>query len=408
MKQVGWLIVLSLFLFTGCSKMNIEKDHHQVPDFTERHSVADTITVEFSGIDLMMEEMSVEEKIGQLLIVGMSGKTFNGEIDRLIRQNKVGGIILLGKNISTPSGIVQLLNDSKKANEGNDIQLLLSVDEEGGRVSRIPAGMKKLPAASLIGQKNKESFAYETGIYLAELLHSFGYNMNFAPVLDVNSNPQNPVIGDRSFSSDPYKVASLGMSVMKGMTDNGIISVVKHFPGHGDTHIDSHKALPIIQKSLQELKQTELVPFQKAIDENVDMIMVAHILFPELDKEYPSSLSKKIITDLLRNEMHYNGVVITDDLTMGAIVNEYTVAEAAIQSFLAGSDLLLIAGDYQNQVDTFDTLVAAVESGIISMERLDESVKRILELKNRYELDDKVIEEIDVKKLNQKYDELMS
>ncbi|WP_339251131.1 beta-N-acetylhexosaminidase [Sporosarcina sp. FSL W8-0480] len=407
MKQMGWIIVLSLFLFTGCSKLNVETDLQPVPDFTERQSVSDTVEVEFSGIDLMMEEMSVEEKVGQLLVVGMSGKTFNGDIERLIRQRKVGGIILLGKNISTPSGIVQILNESKKANEGNKIPLFLSVDEEGGRVSRVPAGLKKLPAASLVGQKNNESFAYDTGVYLAELLHAFGYNMNFAPVLDVNSNPQNPVIGDRSFSSDPQKVASLGMSVRKGMNDNGIISVVKHFPGHGDTHIDSHKSLPVIQKSLQQLQETELVPFEKAIDENVDMIMVAHILFPELDKEFPSSLSKKIITDLLRNEMHYNGVVITDDLTMGAIVNEYSVAEAAIQSFMAGSDLLLVAGDYTNQIDTFDTLVEAVESGIISMERLDESVRRILELKNRYELDDKIIQDIDVKKLNQKYDELM-
>ncbi|MDN4606946.1 beta-N-acetylhexosaminidase [Sporosarcina highlanderae] len=408
MRHVVYIIVFSLFLFSsGCSQQNAKNDYQHNLVFRERHSIVEPSKVEFSQTDLLMDKMSVDEKIGQLIVVGMEGKSYNNDIDSLIRRKHVGGIILLGKNISTADGIVEILNDSKKANAGNKVPLLLSVDEEGGRVSRLPKGMKKLPSAASIGQKNKE-FAYETGTYLADVLHSLGYNMNFAPVLDVNSNPKNPVIGDRSFSSNPSEVASLGMSVMKGMTDNGIISVVKHFPGHGDTHVDSHKSLPVIHKSLKELRETELVPFQRAIDEYADMIMVAHILFPELDKEYPSSLSKKIITDLLRKEMHYDGIVITDDLTMGAIVNEYSVPEAALQAFLAGSDLLLVAGDYQNQIDTFDALRTAVESGVISMRRLDESVKRILELKERYQLEDKVNEEIDVKKLNQKYDELMS
>lgn len=365
------------------------------------------LEITFSKVDLLMEEMSVEEKVGQLLVVGMKGKSFNHEVDRLIRQYHVGGLILLGKNVSTPSGILQLLNESKKANADNEIPLFLSVDEEGGRVSRLPASMKKLPPAASIGKKNDEEFAYATGAYLAEVLQSLGYNMNFAPVLDVHSNTKNPVIGDRSFSSYPQEVASIGMSVMKGMRDNGIISVVKHFPGHGDTHIDSHKSLPIINKSLQELQQTELIPFQRAIDEQVEMIMVAHIIFPELDGVYPSSLSKKIISGLLRDEMHYDGVIITDDLTMGAIVNDYTVPQAALQSFIAGSDLLLIAGDYQDQVDTLDVLIAAVKSGTITEKRLDESVRRILELKYRYKLDDPIHKEIDVEKINHKYKELM-
>lgn len=231
--------------------------------------------------------------------------------------------------------------------------------------------------------------------------------MNFAPVLDVNSNPNNPVIGDRSFGADPEQVANLGTSTMHGMMDNGIISVVKHFPGHGDTVVDSHKVLPKIEASLERLRQMELIPFQKAIKEGVDAIMVAHLLIPALDHLYPSSMSKAVITDLLRNEMAFNGVVITDDLTMGAIVNEYTVAEAALQSFIAGSDLLLIVGGYEDEISAIETLMSAVETGSITEDRLNESLKRILSLKEKYDVNDEVTGAFDVEMINESYERLM-
>ncbi len=242
--------------------------------------------------------------------------------------------------------------------------------------------------------------------YLAEVLNEFGYNMNFAPVLDVNSNPRNPVIGDRSFGSDPYQVAKLGISTMHGMMDNGIIPVVKHFPGHGDTVVDSHKALPKVETTLEALRNVELVPFQKAIEEGADAVMVAHILFPALDPDYPSSMSKAIITGLLRNEMQFEGVIITDDLTMGAIANDYTIPEAAVQSFIAGSDLLLVVRDYEDQINTFNALIKAIETGEITEERLNESVKRILTLKEKYSVSDEVHEKVDVDKINEMYDKL--
>lgn len=373
-----------------------------MPTFVEREQVAPIAEVPISYTDQQLEKMSLEEKIGQLVIVGMEGKAFSDQLDRLIRQYHVGGIILLGKNVSTPTGIVQLLNEAKLANKDYSIPLFISVDEEGGRVSRLPVGMKKLPTAASIGKQEDDALAYKSGARLAELLHAFGYNMNYAPVLDVNSNSNNPVIGDRSFSSNPQQVAELALSVRKGMVENGMISIVKHFPGHGDTHIDSHKSLPVIDKSLDELVATELVPFQQAIAQDVDGIMVAHILFPALDETYPSSLSKRIITDILRDKLQYDGVVITDDLTMGAITNAYTVPEAALQSFIAGSDMLLIAGDYSNQVETIETLKDGVTAGIISEERIDESVRRILELKDRYKLADEIVGEIDVNGLNKR------
>ncbi|WP_262173603.1 beta-N-acetylhexosaminidase [Saccharococcus sp. Marseille-Q5394] len=385
----------------------MEESGNETPSFSERAQVTEMPEITIAKVDLLMKDMTLEEKIGQLLIVGMKEKTFGDELDHLIRQYHVGGIILLGKNISHPAGILKLLNESKRANSGYEIPLFISVDEEGGRVSRLPSSMRKLPAAEYFGRIDDETLAYQTGVYLADLLHGFGYNMNYAPVLDVHSNPKNPVIGDRSFSSDPYEVADLGQAVMKGMTDNGIISVVKHFPGHGDTHVDSHLSLPVIKKTLDELRENELIPFQRAIEEQADAIMVAHIMFPELDDNHPSSLSKKIITDLLREEMQFEGVVITDDLTMGAIVNDYTVPEAALQSFSAGSDLLLIAGDYENQVGTINALMAAVKAGTISEERIDASVRRILRLKERYKLKDDPIEEIDLNLIEKKFFELM-
>nr|WP_255551041.1 beta-N-acetylhexosaminidase [Sporosarcina sp. E16_8] len=350
--------------------------------------------------------MTLEEKVGQLLMVGVEGTSFSNEMDNLIRNYHVGGVIIMGKNVSTTPKLLQLINDMKKANEPSKSPLFLSVDEEGGHVSRLPAGIPKLPTSAQIGKLNDESVSYRVGTYLARVLNEFGYNMNFAPVLDVNSNPRNPVIGDRSFGSDPYQVAKLGISTMHGMVDNGVIPVVKHFPGHGDTVIDSHKALPRVETTLETLRSVELVPFQKAIEEGADAVMVAHILFLALDPDYPASMSKAIITGLLRNQMQFGGVIITDDLTMGAIVNDYTIPEAAVQSFVAGSDLLLVVRGYEDQLNTFNALIKAIEAGDITEQRLNESVKRILMLKEKYSISDEVHEKVDVDKINEMYDKL--
>nr|WP_255550379.1 beta-N-acetylhexosaminidase [Sporosarcina sp. E16_3] len=350
--------------------------------------------------------MTLEEKVGQLLVIGVEGTSYSGEMDNLIRNYHVGGVIIMGRNVATTTEMLQLINDIKKANEPNKSPLFISVDEEGGRVSRLPAGLPKLPPSAEIGKLNDESVSYLAGAYLAVVLSEFGYNINFAPVLDVNSNPRNPVIGDRSFGSDPYQVAKLGISTMHGMMDNGIIPVVKHFPGHGDTVVDSHKSLPKVETTLEELRNVELVPFQKAIEEGADAVMVAHILFPALDPDYPSSMSKAIITGLLRNQMQFEGVIITDDLTMGAIENDYTIPEASVQSFIAGSDLLLVVRNYEGQINTFKALKKAIATGEITEERLNESVKRILTLKEKYSVSDEAHEKVDVDKVKEMYDKL--
>jgi beta-N-acetylhexosaminidase len=412
-KEFIYLVVCCVLLLSGCFQIgpkNNNKDEGETIQTMaappEKMEVVEPLAVSVSPIDKMIDQMTLEEKVGQLLVVGMKGTSFTSDIDNLIRNYHVGGVIIMGENVSTIEKMVQLINDVKKANDPNKNPIFLSVDEEGGRVSRFPPGIPKLPTNAEIGKLNDELLSYHIGTYLAEVLREFGYNMNFAPVLDVNSNPRNPVIGDRSYGSDPNQVAKLGISTMHGIMDNGIIPVVKHFPGHGDTVIDSHKKLPIVETTLERLRNVELVPFQQAIEEGADAVMVAHILYPALDPVFPSSMSKAIITGLLRDEMQFDGIVITDDLAMGAITKNYTVPEAAIQSFVAGSDLLLVVGDYENQIDTFNALITAVENGKITEERLNESVKRILTLKVKYSVSDEVREKVDADKINEMYDKL--
>ncbi|WP_342505516.1 beta-N-acetylhexosaminidase [Sporosarcina sp. FSL K6-2383] len=409
-------IICCLLILSGCLQSvpqdNNQDDSETIPPMIETPEKEPVIIgppeIIVSPIDEMIDQMTLAEKVGQLLVIGVEGTSFSDEMDNLIRNYHVGGVIVMGKNVSTAAEMLQLINNIKQTNEPNKIPLFMSVDEEGGRVSRLPAGISKLPEAAKMGKQNDKTISYRAGNYVAEVLHEFGYNMNFAPVLDINNNPKNPVIGDRSLGADPELVGRLGVATMHGMMDNGIISVVKHFPGHGDTVVDSHKALPKVEVTLERLRNVELVPFQQAIDKGADAVMVAHILFPALDPDYPSSMSEAIITDLLRDDMQFDGIVITDDLTMGAIANDYTVPEAAVQSFISGSDLLLIVNGYDNQINTVNALVAAIEAGEITEERLNESVKRILTLKEKYDVADDVNESVDAKKLNDLYQELIS
>lgn len=352
----------------------------------------------------ILETLTLDEKIGQMIMAGMEGTTPEPETIRLIENYKVGGIIFFRKNLTSYSQSLQLVNGIKRANSGNPIPLFLSVDQEGGRVTRLP-GLEELPTNKEIGLQNDPKLSYQIGSILAEALHAFGMNMNYAPVIDVNSNPKNPVIGDRSFGDNPSLVSTLGIQTMKGMEANDIIPVVKHFPGHGDTSVDSHLELPQIDKSLEALHELELIPFIDAIDEGADVVMVAHILFPLLDSEFPSSMSKAIMTDLLREELHFDGVIVTDDMNMDAIVNHYEPGEAAVQSVKAGSDVILISKEYNDIVRSIEAIKSAVEKGEISEERINESVQRILAVKGKYQITDEQVAYYDLEQINKKIKE---
>lgn len=370
---------------------HVDKDNYWIPDISEQVK---------EGLMQDMKEMSLEEKVGQMIFAGIEDTTITDQAKQLISKDMVGGLILFKNNMIDVQQTVGFINELKTESKNNKIPLFLGVDEEGGRVTRLP-GITKFPTNLDVGKQNNEKWSYDIGVQLGTALKSFGFNVNFAPVLDVNSNPSNPVIGDRSFGDNPTIVSKLGIQTMKGMQSQSIIPVVKHFPGHGDTSVDSHKELPVIHKTKEDLQALELIPFKDAVNNGADMVMVGHILLPNLDTQFPSSLSSDIITDLLREEMGFNGVIITDDMTMHSITNQYDIGYASVEAVKAGNDMVMIAHNYTNVKKAKDYILKAVRKGEISEERINSSVIRILSLKEKYHLSNTLINGVDIEELNQ-------
>lgn len=405
-KKYVLLILILSFLITSCKRdvVNPENGHSSEPNLEE--PVAEK-PIEVDIINEKLLKMSLEEKIGQLLIIGLEDKVINQTTKNMIEQYKVGGFIYFARNIEDNLQLLNLTKDLKSLNKSNPAPLFISIDEEGGRVSRLPKEYKRLPESKTIGDLNDLELSYEYGKLLGLRLNTVGINLNFAPVLDINSNPKNPVIGNRSFGNRADLVTSNGLEVLKGIESTGVIASVKHFPGHGDTSVDSHINLPIVNKTLKELENLELVPFKAAIEENVHMIMVAHILFPELDSVYPSTMSKNILTDLLRKDLGFNGVLISDDMTMGAIVENYTLEFAVLEFLKAGGDIALICHGQDNPIKIINFIKESISNGEITMEDIDEKVYRILTLKDSYKLMDNVDDNISLEELNKTTDELL-
>jgi len=409
MLKKSSLILVLLFILSvmcGCNiiktvdNQNISNNSSQIDDAQDSE-----VKPEPKPIDPIKEQigkMTIDEKIGQMLIVGIEGYNLNENTKSLIEKSKVGGVILFSNNVQATNQLLNLLNSLKSENLKNKLPLFLSVDEEGGRVTRMPKEFQKFPTNKTIGKINDVTLSNRIGSTIAMEIGSFGFNMDFAPVLDVNSNSNNPVIGDRSFGSDVNIVSNLGIQTMKGIQSENIIPVVKHFPGHGDTSVDSHLGLPSVNNDLKRLKSLELIPFKDAIKNNADAVMIAHILLPKIDSENPSSLSKIIITNILRDDLNFNGVVITDDMTMGAIVKNYNIGEAAVKSVKAGADIVLVCHGYDNEVGVINAVKNAISKGDISSQRIDESVYRILSLKQKYKLKDEIITSVNVEDINNK------
>lgn len=396
-KTLTILAILILIFVQGCKGKNPFKTSGVDVSTESQQKPRD------QNVDILEEQiydMTLSEKIGQMVIVGLEGEEKDFNSIEMIERYKVGGFIFFDRNIKDSNQLLKLINELKETNEGN-IPLFFSVDEEGGSVSRMPDEFSKFPTNKTIGEVNNREFSCEIGKTIGKELKAFGINMNFAPVLDINSNPQNPVIGDRSFGSYENIVSSLGVETMKGIQSE-IISVVKHFPGHGDTSVDSHVGLPVVNYDIERLKNFELVPFTKAIEEGADIIMVAHILLPKIDEKNPATMSKSVITDLLRNEMEFDGVVITDDMTMGAITENYDIQDAAVKSVGAGADIILICHDNKKQVKVIEALKSAVVDGIIPEDMVNKKVYRILKLKQRYELNNQRIETVNVEGINRR------
>lgn len=335
-----------------------------------------------------LKEMSLRQKIGQLMMVGFHGTEPSKDILRMIEEEHVGGIILFVRNIGTPKEVLQLTSDlqMRAKQAGQPLPLLISIDQENGSVRRLGEGTTVFPGNMLLGAADEDQVTRDIAKATADELNALGINMNFAPVLDVNNNPHNPVIGVRSFGEAAEDVSRHGMAYIKGYREAGGIPTIKHFPGHGDTATDSHLALPIIPHDLERLKEVELLPFQRAIEAGVDCVMSAHISFPALEpkKGVPATLSHSVITGLLREKMGFDGVVTTDCLEMDAISGTVGTAEGALQALRAGVDILLVSHTHAVQKETIEHIAQAVEAGELQEEVIDRAVSRILRLKEQY------------------------
>jgi len=304
-----------------------------------------------------MDDQGLRRMIGRVLMVGVPGVELDEKTRSTLRRLHAGGVILFRRNIGTPSQLAALCREVHEL----PARPLVGIDHEGGRVLRVGPPFTAFPPMALVGATGDDELARSVGRAMATELRAVGIDLNFAPVLDVNSNPANPVIGDRAFSDDPRIVARMGIALMQGFHDGGVLACGKHFPGHGDTDRDSHLELPVVRRDRSTLERTEFLPFRAAIAAGIPLLMSAHVVYPALDPERPATLSPAILQDLLRTQMGFRGVVVSDDLEMRAIRDRHDAGEAAVQALAAGADLLLACADLGNA----ELAAAAIERAVV-------------------------------------------
>lgn len=366
-KKFIILFIFIITILTGCS--NNKKVSNK--DF-EKLSIEEKVNYK-------MDNLSIDEKIAQMLIVYYIGDEYDENLSNIIKEVKPGGFILMSDNITTYD---RTLNFVKGMQNDSDIPMIISTDEEGGSVQRIKGirdiSVTDIPYMYYLGQTKDKNLAYKVGEIIANELRTIGVNLTYAPVMDIYSNPNNTVIGKRSFGSDPNTVYDMATSLKNGIEDNLVNTCIKHFPGHGDTETDSHFEIPIINKTLDELENSDLLPFIKSINDT-NMIMVGHIALPKItNSSIPASLSKEIVTDLLKNKYNYKGLVITDALNMGSLTNNYSGKEIYTMAINAGVDLLLMPNGSKNAIKY---IKEAIDDEEMDINTINESVRKILTYK---------------------------
>ncbi|MFU1794684.1 beta-N-acetylhexosaminidase [Paenibacillus azoreducens] len=333
-----------------------------------------------------ISKLSLEQKIGQMFICGFHTLVPDDQIRKLIEDYHLGGVIYFRRNIDKPQQVASLSASLQKlaADHGN-LPLWIAIDQEGGMVARIDhKQISRIPGNMALGATDHPDYSYEVSKISAEELLQLGINMNFAPCLDVNNNPHNPVIGVRSFGENPDKVSEHGAAVIKAFQEKGLSAAAKHFPGHGDTNVDSHMGLATVEHDVERLQQVELKPFIKAIQQGVDVIMTAHVIFPAIEPEpIPATLSRSVLTGLLREDLAYDGIIVTDCLEMHAIAKFFGVGEGAVKAVEAGADVVLVSHTLSDQIEAIEAVKNAVRSGRISEKTIDAAVERILKLKQK-------------------------
>ena len=374
-RIVAATMIGALALTTGCGLHNPFTSKAEPVTY---ESVAQSELSPEEKVDKLVANMSDADKVGQLLMIGIHGKTLNDDAKFMLNEYRVGGIILFDRNMESKDQVKSLITDINKTGKSAGLTpLFIGIDQEGGAVARMEDQLIKVPPAEELGKEPIEqavSLAKQSGTELKDL----GFNINFAPVADLG------LTYGRSFSTNPDDVVRYASAVGKAYDEAGLWYSYKHFPGIGKTDVDLHADTSVVPVSKENLLNEDTKVFVDLIKQsktNTYAIMVSHAMYPQIDADHPSSLSKAIITDWLRKDMGYNGVVITDDMDMGALAKHYTFGDMAVQSILAGSDILLVCHEYEHMQEAYNGLMKAVKDGRISKERLDESVKRILLMK---------------------------
>jgi beta-N-acetylhexosaminidase len=326
---------------------------------------------------------TLRREIGQLLIAGFNGHQLSPELRALAREFGLGGVILFARNVAEPEQVAELAFDASRLTP--DLPCWVSVDQEGGRVARLKAPFTEWPPMATLGRSGDVALAERFARALAAELKSVGITLDYAPVLDIHTNPKNPVIGDRALADKAEQVARLGAAIVRALQGEGIAACGKHFPGHGDTATDSHFELPLVEHPPERLRDTEFVPFRAAINAGVATIMTAHVLVPALDEKRPASLSRRIVHELLREELKFEGVILSDDLEMKAVAAEFEVPSAAVMAIQAGCDgVLICSGDHDTQAAALETIIHAVEEQRVPLARIEDALKRQRRAKERF------------------------
>lgn len=332
-----------------------------------------------------MDQM-LKHKIGQMIIAGFPSPYVDDQARRLVEDFHVGNFALFGRNYVSAEQATQMCADLHKLTYAkNGYSAYLASDQEGGVVSRVCIGSALFPGTMAMAA-SPSADPYQVGKNCGNVLGSMGILGNFGPVLDVNMDPMNPIIGSRSYSDDPETVARMGVEMIRGMHEGGMLATLKHYPGHGNVATDSHLGVPRNGTPREELMRTEFMPFQRAFDAGADAIMTAHVVYEDVDPEFPGTVSKKIMTDLLRNTMHFEGIAVSDCMEMDAIKVTYGIGPGAVMAIQAGCDMLCFSHTYEAVAEAANALYKAVEEGVLPMERIDQSYQRIIRLKKQYNL----------------------
>jgi len=327
--------------------------------------------------------LGLAREIGQLLIGSLPGSSVPAELRSLAREFNLGGAILFGRNVEAPEQVAELAADVEALGRG--APAWVSVDQEGGRVARLREPFTRWPPMAVLGRAKSDALAARFGHALARELKAVGITLDYAPVLDIHTNPKNPVIGDRALAEKADEVARLGRVIIRALQAEGVAACGKHFPGHGDTSTDSHVELPLVEHPPDRLRAVEFEPFRAAIQEGVAFIMTAHVLVPAIDEERPATLSPALVQQILRDELHFEGVILSDDLEMKAVSARTPGPMAAVQAIRAGCDgVLVCSGDVDLQAATLEALVRAVEGGDITQRRIDDAMTRQRKAKERF------------------------